>query len=297
MYHFDALRVLLTASVLLFTAVTDIKTRQAPDWAWVLLGGVGLGMAGIEMASAGWPRVYFLLLVAVAILFFDVFSDREDIYDSESKKISWSPLLYHLLVLAIVAYALYDQGADRRLAVPLGMLAMIVAGYIFYVTGVAHGGADAKAFMALGIITASYLTLGTFPLMETPTILQLVFPPVMAVLLNSAVIAMLLPFALLFYNASKKDLRFPHMFLGYKIDVKKPKKGFVWPMETMEDGKLTTRLFPRGDINCDQEFKKLAEAKMETTWVTPKIPFLVPMFLGYLTMVFMGNLLLVLFLL
>jgi len=63
-------------------------------------------------------------------------------------------------------------------------------------------------------------------------------------------------------------------------------------MEKMEDGEMVTELFPKRGTKKQllRDIKALQKAGKKKVWVTPKIPFMVPMVAGYLLAFVAGNL-------
>jgi preflagellin peptidase FlaK len=111
------------------------------------------------------------------------------------------------------------------------------------------------------------------------------------VLLNAVLIQIVLPIGFIIYNAYKGELLFPQCFFGYKMDIDKVKKKFVWLMEKIIDDEHVLVLFPKKKDDMEEEIKKLKEAEIERVWVTPQIPFIVPITIGFIISFFIGNLL------
>lgn len=82
----------------------------------------------------------------------------------------------------------------------------------------------------------------------------------------------------------KRDVEFPQCILGYRMSAKKAKDRFVWPMERIENGKRIKEIFPIKN----QKIDALGDAVI---WVTPKIPFMVPLLIGFVMSFLVGDLL------
>jgi len=80
------------------------------------------------------------------------------------------------------------------------------------------------------------------------------------------------------------------MLFGTRMSIEDAKKKHVWPMERVDGGKVRTVLFPRSDDEADWD--ALREAGIDRPWVTPKVPFLVPLTLAVPFSLLLGNLLL-----
>jgi preflagellin peptidase FlaK len=168
---------------------------------------------------------------------------------------------------------------------------LIVFFFILYQFDVIKGGADAKALMALSLCFPIYPTLEGLPLLalNEPAMLEVLPFPIL-VLFNGAILTLIVPIGFIIMNLARRDLRFPLMLFGVRMDVEEAKSKHVWPMEKVVDGQIRTALFPRADDEGDWE--SLRAAGVERPWVTPKVPFLIPMTLAIPFSLLAGNLLL-----
>ncbi|MCK5309947.1 MAG: hypothetical protein KAJ64_04810, partial [Thermoplasmata archaeon] len=73
-----------------------------------------------------------------------------------------------------------------------------------------------------------------------------------------------------------------------------PKK-FVWPMEKIIDDERVLVIFPKRDGDVRKDLLALRKEGIERIWVTPKVPFIIPMLLGIIFSVIIGNLVMLLF--
>jgi len=160
---------------------------------------------------------------------------------------------------------------------------IIVLMYVLFQLRLIFGGADAKAMMALAILVPFIPTMNSTPLW--PSLL----PWSWVIFANSVLLFLIIPISLLIYNASRRDLTFPHAFLGYKMTVEKAKTKFVWPMERLVDGKRRFSRLPE-EFDETQYLKAFEDAGITDIWVTPKIPFMVPLLAGFLSAFFLGDL-------
>jgi hypothetical protein len=110
------------------------------------------------------------------------------------------------------------------------------------------------------------------------------------VLFNGAILTLLVPVGMLLLNVVRRDLRFPLMLFGTRMSIEDAKKKHVWPMERLVDGEVRTVLFPRSDDEIDWD--ALHGAGVDRPWVTPKVPFLIPLTLAVPFSLLVGNLLL-----
>ena len=163
---------------------------------------------------------------------------------------------------------------------------------LLYQFDIIKGGADAKALIALAILFPLYPLIETLPLIHLPyDAAQFVLPFPLLILFNAAVLTIAVPVFLLFYNMVKKDIRFPAMLFGYKLPLAVAKTKFVWPMERVENGAVKFSVFPKGEDFTEADFDHLAALGLQEVWVTPKIPFLIPIAASLLFSVIIGNVL------
>jgi preflagellin peptidase FlaK len=218
-------------------------------------------------------------------------------FGSESKeknnKINFVPILLYIIVIATIIYQSFVLSGEilfyQLLTIPL----LIVLFFIFYQLRLLHGGADAKAMMSIAILAPFYLHFSEFPIIQFSServelAMELFFPFAFLVLMNSVLFIIWVFLGFIVFNATKKDIGFPEMLLGYKMDIDDIEKKFVWPMERIMDDERVLVLFPK---KIDHEsLKKLKEMGVKRIWVTPKIPFIVFICAGFIISAFIGNL-------
>lgn len=168
------------------------------------------------------------------------------------------------------------------LAVAGVFAAMVLA---FYRLGLLAGGADAKALLALAVLLPLPVHLGSFPLWPSA------LPPAFGALGNALVGFAAVPLGLLARNLARRELRWPHALLGLRMPVHRARRRHVWPMEHVKDGEVRTVLMPSRFVWEDEDWDALLAAGRTEVWVTPKVPFLVPLLAGSIAVFFVGDLL------
>lgn len=283
----SAVKVVLSFIVLLAASRSDWKTRTASDWYWVILGLVGLGFLAFQIYSDDADPLYYLFLIPVAVVFFDVFWDRKGIFENGINPL---PLLLYAAsaaALILLAATFWQEVYFWQLISILFMFLLII---IFYQLNLIKGGADAKALLCLSIVFPSYPDLSPYVLIGVPIdIAQYLFPFSLLVLFNAALLSLAVPVMLFFYNLAKGDRKVPVMFFGYRIPVDEARKKFVWPLEYVEEGRRVFRILPRSLDSYDKEYDELKALGAEEIWVTPKIPFLIPITVSLLFSALVGN--------
>jgi preflagellin peptidase FlaK len=222
-------------------------------------------------------------------MFFDFGSKIE----GEDKKANAIPIILGIIACIAVIYQFYSLSGQTLFYELLTIPLLIVVFYIFFQLKVLHGGADAKAMMAIAILMPFYPHFFNLPLIQFGServgeAMELFFPFAFLVLMNSVLFVVWVFLAFILYNASKKDFGFPEMLLGYRMDIEDVENKHVWAMERIVDGERVLVLFPK---KTDKEsLKKLKGMDIKRIWVTPKIPFIVFITTGFIISVFLGNL-------
>ena len=208
------------------------------------------------------------------------------VYDLRERRVPnpwWIPFAWLALVLAAGDVATWS-GDWALLAVRYGIAADIV-GFVYLLWRFRlFGGADAKGLMVLA-------ALAPWP-PERAHALQ----PALDALSNGALAMLLLPAAFLLANLARGRLAFPAALLGTRQTLEAARRRFVWPMQVADDaapGGLRWRYWQRiGSGDLPGEYHALEARGLREVWVTPKVPFLVPVLLGWALAWWRGNLLL-----
>lgn len=288
-------RILIGIIILSLAAASDWRTRRVSNVAWLVMGGLGMLLLAIQIYEMDYPYVTFLILPVIAILFFDIFWDREPMVSKGH--LSPIPFILHIIALASAIYIILDVGLTREVIQLLSVPAMILVAELFFYVGLLHGGADTKALMALAVLFPFYPIVEGLPMIGYPAGLsgdvELLFPFSFLILMNAAIIQVIaVPLGLIVKNIARGDHGFPEMLLGYRMRTDDVEKKFVWPMEVVRDGEVVLMLFPKRDGNIKSELASLKEMGMDEIWVTPKVPFIIPMLLGFIFSIIVGNLIL-----
>lgn len=189
----------------------------------------------------------------------------------------------------LAAQAALDWAAFRD-AWPYLVFVPAFAGVIYalWYFGLIAGGADAKALMALGLLVPFPIALADgAPPLASP------LPGAFAVLGNSLLAFLLVPLALVVWNAAHGDLRFPHLVLGVRRAGRDVRRGHAWPMETLDaEGRRTTRLFGSrmAASEVDEQFERIQALGDQKVWVSPKVPFMIPLLVGFIAAFTLGDL-------
>jgi preflagellin peptidase FlaK len=279
----DLLRLLLGAAVLCFAAFTDWRWRRAPNVLWIVVAAVGVALLLIEAAldpaplAGRWP---YLLGVPVLLVLVSASG--------------WMDALAGVLGLGGAAAVVAVERLHPGLLTPawgalaaIPVLAALV--YVLWWFGLIAGGADAKALIALAALLPWPLRLDdALPLLPAP------LPGSFSVLADSLLLFLLIPLGMLVWNVAHGDVRLPHALLGVKREARLVRRGHQWPLETVTpEGARRTRLFASrmSDGEIDETFERVQSLGSQRVWVTPKVPFMIPLLAGFLCAFTVGDLL------
>lgn len=203
---------------------------------------------------------------------------------------------WHWVILVIIGFihAIYLSVSFRSFGPILFtggvFLLMFGLALLLFYLGL-FGGGDGKILMGLGALMPSLAgkeyAFGLFPI---------------SVFDNALILSIFLPIVILVYNLFRKDSpkeydsgrlrKILAMMVGYRLKTEKLSDKF-YPLEEFKEGKRTIRLF-MGDLDFDVKKyrEELIEKGIDNLWVTPGLPFVVPITFGYFIAVFFGDLML-----
>jgi Flp pilus assembly protein protease CpaA len=202
------------------------------------------------------------LLLAVAMLL------GASILDLRTRRVSnlyWVPFLACAAVLDAVDLA---RGDWFGLAVGLVLCGLF---YLFWRFRL-FGGADAKGLMVLALLLPP-ATNGAFPI---PTVLG-------GLMLGSLLAGVGVPLVLLAWNLLHGRPTLPAALVGVPMDLAAARRSHVWPMQEPvpgEPGRLRWRYLRHVGSDVEARLDALEAAGVLRPWVTPKVPFMLPLMVG-----------------
>lgn len=205
------------------------------------------------------------------------------IYDVRERRVPnpwWIPFAWLGAVLVVGDLLAVDDAV--LLGLRYGMT--LVLGSLVYLFWRMHlfGGADAKAILVLAL-------LAPWPPSQSAALL-----PALDALANGALFMLAIPLGFLVVNVVRGHVQFPAAFLGVRRPLAWAREAFVWPMQVASEAGLRWRYWQRLGGDLDREFHALERQGVTEVWVTPKVPFLVPLLAGWVVAGWHGNLLLTL---
>lgn len=281
------LKIAIAFIVLLLASWSDWRTRMASDGFWIIIGTLGIIFLAFQIYQDGVSPLYYLFLFPIGVFFYDIFWDRPGLFDKEGDEIALGLFISAFIVLGTLLMIFQnDEYFWKMLSILIVFLILI----LLYVFDIVKGGADAKALISFALLFPIYPVFLDFPLIIIPSeLVQYFFPFAILMLFNAALFLMIFPISFAFFNAIKGDARYPLMFFGYKMSVDDARRKFVWTMERVDDGERKTFLFPKGEYEHEEVLDELEAAGADKIWVTPKIPFLIPLTISLLFSAFVGN--------
>jgi len=172
--------------------------------------------------------------------------------------------------------------------------------YVLFQFG-AFGGADAKVLMVISLIIPTFpaiVLFGTsYPLNGVPPIDLFAF----SVFGNSVLLTVIVPIGLGMYNLARnpvESIKKPlYMITGYMTPISKLEKGHFRMIESYSqtDSGLKFRFTRSGTELSNNVIKELKgylkEGKVkDRVWITPGLPFMIPITAGFITAVVFGDL-------
>jgi archaeal preflagellin peptidase FlaK len=268
-------------------SISDWRKREVSDLHWAAMGFAGIALLAVQIIQDKVDLTYLLFLLPMAWFFSDMLVERRGMFEDGINPL---PIALYLGSFAIIAYLLSLFWSDGYMWQLLVIPVMFVLFFFLYQFNIIKGGADAKALIAIALLIPRYPMLGPFPLIHvTMDATQYIMPFAVLVLFNAALLTLGVPLVMFFHNLYRRDLRFPTMFFGYKMDISRAREKFVWPMEYVKDGELKMSVFVRPDDTTEDQINQLEAAGMTRIWVTPKIPFLIPITASLLFSTIVGN--------
>ena len=221
----------------------------------------------------------FRFIVGVVIL---TYASYTDIKTRMAYSFLWQIMIGAGLALLLFQYLVIGiSDVWPLLFIPV----MIGLYFIFYKLRLIYGGADFKALSALTILAPFPPSILHFPLLGPS---HMPFPWI--ILVNSLIVFLLIPIGLFVYNIMHYNVRFPHAFLGYFSSIEDARKRFVWPLEITVDGRKRFSWRPKG-IDPENQYKSLEKEGITNIWVTPKVPFMIPLLFGFISSFIFGDIL------
>ena len=275
-----AVGIAMTAVVMLSASYFDWRYREVPDIHWWVLGISGIVLTAVSISGGIDFKAAMMLMGSVMILLYILL----DVDIPPIASMIYCASMALLFIYPVVTG--FDDPVIRRLLViPI----CFVFFYVLFIIGVLRGGADAKCLMTLAMVFQLYPRMGDLPLIATPSLeIQMVISFPIAVLFHAS----LFSFAWLFWTIFRKIHRREdpvemYTLSWYKMSIDEARRSHVWPKQDVVNGMVVNV----NGVADEGALDRLESIGAKDVWVTPIIPFMVPMTAAIFFVLFAGSLL------
>lgn len=208
--------------------------------------------------------------------------------------------LWVVMLAGGVFFVLYDimtKGTQYIMLLFLSAGLIFVLVYILFQLGT-FGGADAKSLIVISIILPSYPVFSAFGF-DFPLNKPLLDLFSFGILGNAVLLTVVVPLGLAVYNTSRMGLHIDnplYIFIGYKSMISDLADKHIKLIQSFEEENgLVKFRFRRGGVEIDEtvisKLKVLSEKGIinDEVWVTPGLPFMIPITLGFFVAVVYGD--------
>ena len=309
----DMARLIVGLTALGVASLTDLRTRKVPNALWYIMATVGVGLLLADLSQLEGAGAWHLALaLPVAGIFAVVVTggelwpvmpeDEEDPgreLTPEEERVYKTDLAVSAAIVAasiavlVLAYGHMDDKAPFWYVVSSVMMVLLALG--LYLMRALHGGGDAKALMTLAVLFPIHPLEDPLPILALPAGFEVMFPFSLSVLIDAAIITALAPLAFIAISAKRGPLRFPEAVFGHPVDIEAVEDGRMWLLYEAKEGEAEVRrkLWP-GRSKASEEARRralgiLKDRGESRVYVSPKIPFMVPMLAGLMMAAVIGN--------
>jgi len=278
-------RVGLALSVFLIASTQDLRDRQVSDLLWLISGAGAIIILALQILldSADFHPQEIALLPLPSLLFADMFLDWRQLLGRKGEGLRFT--LIALFALPPLYFVYEYPGLDVLVlaSIPLWIFFL----FVLYHFNVIRGGADVKGLVVLSILFPFYPP-AVFGVRQLQ-LEALTFPFFLNVLLIAALLAVVVPLALIVLNLMRGDIVVPNIFTGFRKDVGSVDLDREWLMEIPDDEGYPVRIRKLGSIDERMELARIRKLNWARIWVSPKIPLLVFLTAGLLLSLLFGS--------
>jgi len=302
----NLVRILTALGILGFASYKDWKIREVEDESWMAMEIVGFGLLLVTLVLWGSELIHYLFLfpifTACAYAFWGS-PEIKELAKGSKPDILWG-VVYAVSIIIVIVYVYLNviktfPSFPKETQMLLPMFLVILLYYLLYYLNIGgihllHGGADAKGLIALSVLVPLYPVFWSLPLKDavTGTLIDSYFPFSLSILMNAAALAVLVYLLFPFINIAHRKFGI-QMFFGYTMDINKVGDSHVWLMQRCDKNfKQRIVLMPASLPGHKGDLRRLKKLGEERVWVSPKVPFIIPIFLGVIAQVVVGNLML-----
>ncbi len=273
-------------------SVQDWRRREVDDRVWQTLAVAGAVVGWSALGTGAAVPLFYWALGAIFVLEHLLPWDLP--FEKRHEDLpGWIEIAGYAAVLLLLAGGIVTYGVGPS-GVPVAVIAVVATvllARLLFETNLLYGGADAKALMVAGLL----VPLDPYPLLGIPAAarpLLAVYPFAFNLLLNGALLAVVVPIAIAGWNLRNRTFDGRRGFTSYPMAVERLHEAFVWvrdPRVDPVDEDLAT-----SEEDRDLRIRLQGELRVRgltEVWVTPQLPFLLPLLAGAVTALLFGNLL------
>ncbi len=264
--------------VMMSASRQDLRAREVSDLHWAAAGAVGIGCHLLTSHLTGNLSISVLTsLLAGAVFLLSVLADSGR---------AGPAIMAASAILALSSFLLSDgDEAATSYSVAVLLCFLFLGGFH---TGIIRGGADAKCLMAIALVFPTYPDFGLNLFSGVPAVLETAFPPAVATLFLGSVFSV----AGCAVYCTCENLRnhglIRGFYRGYMMPAVMVPISFAWPAENIVGGKRV-----RCGIPEDEDVESICERYRENgifeMYVTPMVPFVVPLTAALVFVLVFGN--------
>lgn len=265
-------------TVLSSASISDWRTREVSDAHWIVLSVVGVAaFTAYSILENGFKWEYVALTAGSCLIVFDLFANTN----------RFLIIIYPAMAVlfAVPIYLLYIQG-DPFTAAWTAIPTSYTIFLLMYIFGAIPGGADIKCLMSLAFLFPVYPTMFALPLIGMiGNPLAEIFTFAVSALFLGAILTMMVALPWIANNLIRGE-QGRELILGRTMELAEARTSHVWPMHDLEDGRLV-RVHYIDDPALI--YDRLEAAGHERIWVTPMVPFVVPLSMAAVILAVIGN--------
>ena len=258
----DAVTIIAVSLVLLSASVSDVRSREVDDRHWIVLLCLAV-IRGVAVFES-----YVSIFLAAGIILVGLYMFEESVVGIKA-----------CAILAVSAIAFLAGFLLTGSVIPVIVLTMTSFLLALYHSGVIRGGADVKALIALTMVFPTYpeVCCCLWPPIYPE---GFVFNPAFSVMFIALIISCMSPVIICCCNGGRG-----FALSSYEMPVEDARKAFVWPVQDFNQGAVVRRRI--SDEN-DEIYDRLEQNGIDHVRVTPMIPFILPITIGFIFTMVLG---------
>lgn len=267
----------LTMLVLLPACYCDYRYRQVPNAFWWVIGIIGIVSIVIGNGLSDFRIQHILCVAGMVLILLDMLW-----FEIKDRRVLWT--VHICTALCIIIPCLVELDAFSKNVLIIGIVFVVL--YVLYSFGVIIGGADIKCLVTISFVFQTCPSFGSLPIIGVPSSLEYLFPFAFVVLFYAALISLVVLFWIVIRKMYMKTDPVKMVNIGcYTMSISEAKRSHVWARQDVRDGMVVNvRYTPDEGV-----YDRLESVGAKTVWVTPIIPFIIFITIGFAMTLIIGN--------